>query len=188
MQKTSHFIWIELKSELLSDIFLKVYKYFRKNNVESFFTFQNPLSCHITLYYLEKNISEKAKKEIKNLIKNFSVDKEIFISWFNYFLKKNWEKFVLYFTIKSDLPLENYRNILHKKYNKTEIIDNHFPYLAHATFFKIENNEIFEKHRKNIEKIIESELLKVCKLNVNSWKIFLYAVNSEFKEEIKIKV
>lgn len=188
MQTTSHFIWIELKSKLLSDIFLKVYKYFRKNNVESFFTFQNPLSCHITLYYLEKNISEKTKKEIKNLIKNFSVDKEIFISWFNYFLKKNWEKFVLYFTIKSDLHLENYRNILHKKYNKTEIIDNHFPYLAHATFFKIENNEIFEKHRKNIEKIIESEFLKICKLNVNSWKIFLYAVNSEFKEEIQIKV
>jgi hypothetical protein len=57
---------------------------------------------------------------------------------------------------------------LHKKYNKTEIIDNHFPYLAHATFFKIENSDIFEKHRKNIEKIIESELLKICKLNVNS--------------------
>ena len=188
MQTTSHFIWIELKSKLLSDIFLKVYKYFKKNNVKSFFTFQNPLSCHITLYYLEKNISEKAKKEIKNYIKNFSVDKEIFISWFNYFLKKNWEKFVLYFTIKSDLHLENYRNILHKKYNKTEIIDNHFPYLSHATFFKIENSEIFEKHRKNIEKIIESELLKICKLNVNSWKIFLYAVNSEFKEEIQIKV
>ena len=55
-------------------------------------------------------------------------------------------------------------------------------------FFKIENSEIFEKHRKNIEKIIESELLKICKLNVNSWKIFLYAVNSEFKEEIQIKV
>jgi hypothetical protein len=77
---------------------------------------------------------------------------------------------------------------LHKKHNKTEIIDNHFPYLAHTTFFKIENNEIFEKHRKNIEKIIERELLKICKLNVNSRKIFLYAVNSEFKEEIQIKV
>lgn len=158
MQTTSHFIWIELKSELLSDIFLKVYKYFRKNNVESFFTFQNPLSCHITLYYLEKNISEKAKKEIKNLIKNFSVDKEIFISWFNYFLKKNWEKFVLYFTIKSDLPLENYRNILHKKYNKTEIIDNHFPYLAHATFLKLK----IMRFLKNIEKILKKLLKANC--------------------------
>jgi len=39
--------------------------------------FQNPLSPHITLYYLEKDIEETTKEEIKGYIKKFDINDKI---------------------------------------------------------------------------------------------------------------
>ncbi len=69
MKTTSHFIWIEIKSKLFCDIFIQVYKYIKENSIENSISFQNPLSPHITLYYLEKDIEEDNKKNIKEFIK-----------------------------------------------------------------------------------------------------------------------
>lgn len=87
MQTTSHFIWIELKTEIFSDIFVKVYNYIKENNIEDSILFQNPLSPHITLYYLEKDIKNKTKEEIKDYIKNFEINDTIKLTWFNYFFR-----------------------------------------------------------------------------------------------------
>lgn len=102
MQTTSHFIWIELKSEKFSDIFVKIYKYLKENNLEKYFLFQNPLSVHITLYYLDKNISLEEKQEIKNFLENIEVKENIFLENFSYFYR-NDKKFILYFKPKSEI-------------------------------------------------------------------------------------
>lgn len=136
MQRTSHFIWIKLRAELLSNIFIEVYKYIKENNIENSIFFQNPLSPHITLYYLEKDIDNNTKDEIKSHIQNFNTDEKISLSWFNYFFKWEWNRFILYFTSKTDLPLENYRNNLHKKYNRNYIEDNNFCFFPSYNFFK----------------------------------------------------
>ena len=188
MKITSHFIWIELKSELFSNIFVEFYKYTKENNIEDSLIFQNPLSPHITLYYLEKDIINITKDEIKEHIKKLNIDEIINLSWFNYFYRWEWDRFVLYFTIKTNLPLENYRNELHEEYNRYYIEDNNFTFSPHITFLRIQNNEIFEVHRKNIENIINKELKKINDLDINSRNIFLYAVNSQFKEEAQIKL
>jgi hypothetical protein len=47
---------------------------------------------------------------------------------------------------------------------------------------------IYEKHRENIEKIINEELIKLQNLNIWTWKIYLYRVSSEFDWEIQIKL
>lgn len=188
MQTTSHFIWIELKSELLSNIFIEVYKYIKENNIESFILFQNPLSPHITLYYLEKDIDNITKNEIKNHIKNFNIEEKISLSWFNYFFRWEGNRFVLYFKSKTNLPLESYRNNLHKKYNRNYVEDNSFAFSPHITFLRIQDSKVFEEHRENIDNIINNELLKISELDLNSRNIFLYAVNSKFKEEIQIKL
>ncbi len=187
MQTTSHFIWIELRAELFSDIFVKVYDYTRENNIINSFSFQNPLSTHITLYYLEKTINLETKKEIKDYIKTFDIDNMIRLDWFNYFLNWNWNRFVLYFTTKTDLFLEDYRDKLHMKYNRSNIKDNNFKFFPHITFLKIKDFKKFEEHRKNIENIISEEIKKINNLDLNTKKIFIYSVNSKFKEEIQIK-
>ena len=187
MQTTSHFIWIELRADLFSDIFVKIYRYTKENNIENSLLFQNPLSPHITLYYLEKKIEGNTKNEIKEYIKDFNIDKNIKISWFNYFFRWEWNRFVLYFKIITNLPLNEYRNNLHDKYDRNLVEDNNFAFFPHITFLRIQNSEIFEKHRNNIEKILNEELQKIKKIDLNTRNIFLYAVNSEFKEEIQIK-
>lgn len=70
METTSHFIWIEIKSEIISNIFVETYKYLKKNNIENSILFQNPISSHITLYYLEKDINKNIKINIKNWWRN----------------------------------------------------------------------------------------------------------------------
>lgn len=188
MQTTSHFIWIELKAEIFSDIFVKIYTYLKENNIENILHFQNPLSPHITLYYLEKDLKKPTKEKIQNNIKNLDIKSDIFLSGYNYFSRWEGNRFVLYFSIKTDLPLEKYRDILHKKYNRDFVEDNNFTFTPHITFLRINNSEIFEKHRNNIENIIKSEIENLQNININSEKIYLYAVNSKFKEEIQIKL
>lgn len=184
MKITSHFVWIELKNEIFSDIFVKIWEYLNENNVENIIDLQNPLSPHITIYYLEKDFFEI--DEIKNYIKNFEINKEIFVDSLNYFFR--WEKrFVLYFTIKTENNLENIRNTLHKKYKRDFVEDNNFSFSTHITIWKIKNFEIFENHRTNIEKILLDEISKIKDIDISSKKIFLYAVNSNFREEIQIK-
>jgi len=188
MKITSHFIWIELKATLFSDMFIKVYNYVKENNIENSILFQNPLSPHITLYYLEKNIDLNTKKEIKKYIEKINIDDNIILNWFNYFFRWELNRFVLYFTTKTNLPLKEYRGNINNKYNRYYVEDNNFDFSPHVTFFKIQNSEVFEKHRKNIEKIITEEINKIDDLDLNTRKVFLYAVNSKFKEEIQIKL
>lgn len=188
MKTTSHFIGIELKSELFSNIFVKVYNYINENNIEHSVLFQNPLSPHITLYYLENHIEQEIKNEIKDYIRQIDINNSINLNWFDYFFRWEWNRHVLYFTSKTDLPLKDYRNKLHKKYNRNNIENNSFSFSPHITFLRIQNLEIFEKHRKNIENIINNEIQKINNLELNTKNIFLYGVNSKFKEEIQIKL
>lgn len=188
MKTTSHFIGIELKSAWFSNIFVKFYNYVKENNIEDSILFQNPLSPHITLYYLGKDIEQKNKDKIKKYITKFDIDNNINLSWFNYFFRWKWNRSVLYFTSKTNLPLEDYRNKLHEKYNIDYIEDNRSAFSPHITFLRIKDSEVFEKHRKYIENIINEEIQNINNLDLNTKNIFLYAVNSKFKEEIQIKL
>lgn len=186
MQNTSHFVWIEIKPELLSDVFISVYKYLKENNIESIIKFQNPLSVHITLYYFEKDLSENDKCIIKDEIRKSNFEKDIFIDWLNYFM--NWDKYIFYLNLKTDLHLKWFRDNFHTLFNRSNIEDNNYDFVPHITLFSIEKKDIFEKHRLNIENLINKELIKINELNLSNKKCFLYAVNSKFKEEIQIKL
>lgn len=187
MQTTSHFIGIELKSELFSDIFVKVYKYIKENAIEESVVLQNPLSPHITLYYLEKSIPSSDISSMQSYIQGFDVWFPIHLIWIDYFFRGD-ERFVLYFNTKTNIDLESYRNTLDDTYKRTHIEDNSFDFSPHVTFLKILDSNTFEIHRVNIEKIISEEIGKIKHLDTNSWKVYLYAVNSSYKEEIQIKL
>gem|GEM_PF-971362 len=165
-----------------------IYKYLQENNIEDIVHFQNPLSPHITLYYLEKDINLENEEHIKNMIGKINLDNNIYINSFNYFYKQKNDRFILFFTPKTSLNLKEYRNFFHKELQKDFVKDNNLEFIPHISFLKIVNSGIFEKHRKNIEEIIKENLQKIQNINCNTKNAFLYAVNSEFKEEIQIKV
>jgi hypothetical protein len=62
------------------DLFVKFYEYLKKNQIENIVHFQNPLSLHITLYYLEKNLEDNLKKEIKKDIEKIDINNKIELS------------------------------------------------------------------------------------------------------------
>ncbi len=186
MKTTSHFLWLEMEPEIFSDIFVEIYNYLKENNIENIVEMQNPLSPHITLYYFEKEISQENMQNIQENIKKLDVSKEIFLMGIDYFYRNN-NRFICYFTIKTEIPLERYRNIFHKKYNRVEISDNSLVFSPHITFLRILNNNIFERHRESLEKIIFENINNIKNKNIFSWKIFLYRVNSKFPWEIQLK-
>ncbi len=188
MKTTSHFIWIDLNSYILSNIFIKIYEYTKDNNIENYISFQNPLSPHITLYYLEKDIDLNVKNQIKDFISSFDLNNEIKLTWFDYFYRWEWNRFVLYLKSESKIPFKDYRDIFHNKYNRNYIEDNNYNFSPHITLLKINNSEIFENHRLNIENILNEEIDNIKNIDINLRKIFVYAVNSKFKEEIQIKI
>lgn len=188
MQTTSHFIWIDLNSYLLSDVFIKLYEYVKDNNIENYISFQNPLSTHITLYYLENNIDLNIKNQIKDFISSFYLSNEIKLTWFDYFHNWEWNRFVLYLKTESKNLFKDYRNILHNKFKRDYVVDNSYDFFPHITILKINNFEVFENHRLNIENILNEEIDKIKNIDINLRKINLYAVNSKFKEEIQIKI
>ncbi len=187
MQTTSHFVWIEMNPKLFSDIFVNVYKYLKKNDVLESVSMQNPLSPHITLYYLEENLLNADKNSIKNDISVLDISDDIYFTWIDYFLSGE-DRVVLYFTTQTQLPLKDYRDALHKKYNRVNVEDNSFEFSPHVTFLRILDSKIFENHRINIESLILSEIKKLKLINISNKKIYVYAVNSSYKEEIQIKV
>ncbi|MDA9129077.1 hypothetical protein N9J72_01200 [Candidatus Gracilibacteria bacterium] len=187
MQTTSHFVGIELKPEVFSDIFVAVQKYLDENNISKILQFQNPLSPHITLYYFEKELSEFDKNTIKNLVSRFDVSSQIFVSRRQYFLREQ-TKCILYFDPQAYLDLEKYRNILDKEFDRRNIENNNLGFVPHITFARIIHPKIFEKHRQKIEGIIEREVLNIKNINSNKGIISLYAVNSQFSPEIQIQI
>lgn len=186
MQTTSHFVLIELKSEIFSDLYKNIFDYLKQNNIENILSFQNILSVHITLYYFEKNLNINSISKINKIIKIIKLD-DIFINWFKYFYRDNKE-FLLYIDSFSKKDLKNYRDLFHKNFKRDFIIDNTFEFIPHITFFKIIDIYKFQAHKQNIENIILSFLENIKNKNITTKNIFIYKVNSSFKEEIQIKI
>jgi len=187
MITTSYFVWAELKSELFSNLYIKIHEYLKKNNIENIISFQNILSLHITFYYFENWINLKSQKNIKNFINNINLDFDIFIDSFKYFWS-NKEKRIWYFYWKSEVDLLWIRNNFHNHFKMINVDDNNLEFIPHITFLRILDSTIYENYKIDIENIISWELTKIKEKNIFTHKIFLYKVNSSFPWQIQIKI
>jgi 2'-5' RNA ligase len=186
MQTTSHFVWIQLNPEVFSDLFIKVFKYLEKNNIENILVFQNILSLHITLYYFEANLSKFETKKIQEKISK--LDKNFIINlWDLKYFERGENKIIWYLNWKSNKNLETIFNEFNAEFQRKEIFENNLKFIPHITLFKIKNSEIYDKYKENIEKLIDEEIKKIKEIDIFTWEIFLYKVNSNFFGEIQIK-
>lgn len=184
MIKSSHFVWLELKAELLSDIFVRVFKYLKRNWIEGTVRFQNPLSTHVSIYYFDKTVNEARIKKFIDLHKDFD---EVKINSFNYFYR-DWKEFIMFFDLESSWKIKNANKSFHEEFQEDNIYENTLKFKAHINFLRINEHIKFSEHKKDIENIITNELLSIKDKNIRNWKINLYAVNSSFSTEIQIKM
>ena len=187
MKITSHFIAIELKSEIFESLYSKIQVFLSKNKIEDILVFQNIDSIHITLYYLDNKLDLQNRNDIKKFIWNINIKENIFINEFKYFYREN-KKFLLYLKPKSKIDFLDKRNILDMEFKNNSAINNDLEFISHITFFKILNFEKYSVYKTYIEKIIYKELNKIKIKNISTKKLYLYAADSSFREELQIKI
>ena len=185
MKITSHFIAIELKSEIFESLYSKIQVFLSKNKIEDILVFQNIDTIHITLYYLDNNLDLNSKVNIKNIIWDIDIKENIFINDFKYFYRKNKE-FLLYLKPESKIDFLEKRNILDMEFKNNSAINNDLDFISHITFFKILDYKKYNDYKSDIEKIIYDELNKTRNFNINTKNMYLYAVNSHFSPELQV--
>lgn len=182
MIKTSQFIWLKLKVEYFTNIFIEIKKLLWDKEKE-ILEFQNPLSLHITVYYLPWKTTEIEEKEIKDIIEKFSQQKiKISMKKLEYFWKK-----IAYISYDNFENLEKINNFLKSKFiDYNSIVDNSYShFIPHTTLFKIKDYPKFLLYKNDIENIVVKNIEKIQKSDFIE-NFHLYAVNSTFTPELQV--
>lgn len=146
----------------------------------------NPLSAHITVYYLGKTLEtgerSKITGELSGLNNKYS-HMQINVDKYDYFTRDGKE--ALFFLSPTETEkLAEINSYLRARYQNT-VIDNSFVYVPHFTVFYIKDHELFSKHEEKIQSIVDKNLAEIKKNNVFK-SVQLYCVNSDFQPEIQV--
>ena len=182
MIKTSQFIWLKLKVEYFTKIFIEIKKLLWDKEKE-ILEFQNPLSLHITVYYLPWKTTEIEEKEIKDIIAKFSQQKiKISMKKLEYF----WDN-IAYISYNNFENLEKINNFLKNKFiDYNSIVDNSYDsFIPHTTLFKIKDYPKFLLYKNDIENIVVKNIEKIQNYDFIE-NFHLYAVNSTFTPELQV--
>ncbi len=186
MYTTSHFIWISLYSKYFADIFSWI-QYILWPDCSSIIELQNPLSLHITIFYLPRDISPQDKEVIHKILwQMWEVRLDFSISNMKYFWE--WENLrVGYIGIQNDIQLRMFHTSCKKLFPEyIDIPDNAYPiFTPHITLFRVKDIPAFLEKKWVIEQFIAHELVSIQNFNlVEGWRLF--AVNSRFTPELQI--
>lgn len=185
MKPTSHFLGISLKSKPYEKLFVELQEYFKKNKIDNAIEMQNILSLHITLYYFGSNINPiktDLAKNLSTLRKNKVVIRPIAQNYFS----QNGNNTVCYLNPSNIKTLEKLHKEIDRTYNLDKVVENTYPFTPHITLFRI-NNKRFNKHKKNIDHIVNKFLSKNEGGNTFNG-FYLYKVNSKFKQEFQTRI
>lgn len=182
MKTTSHFVGIALKSKNLASLFIEIHNILWENT-EKIVELQNPLSPHITLYYLPKELSKSDQKKIKQIISEVDVETvHTEFSGLHYFRDT-----IAYVWYKNCTVLEQINAIFRRSFPEyAKIPDNAYPiFTPHTTLFKIKDQFLYQKYREEIEKSIQNILKNIHFEDIYD-TVSLYAVNSTFSPELQV--
>ncbi|MBI3984762.1 MAG: hypothetical protein HY344_02355 [Candidatus Levybacteria bacterium] len=179
---TSYFVGI-----LLDDIFIDLYneigQYLSDNKIKHLITLQNKSSLHITLYYFKKDIDKETISSILLDIKTIKIPL-IKIDEVKYF--KNNNKYLLcYLNCDKQKIFEKINSYFAQKYKNDQVLDNQYQYIPHISFFKINDQINFLRHKESIEKIIYKHIKLIDNKRVLD-SVRLFKVNSKTDPETQI--
>lgn len=183
MEITSHFIGLRVRSENLVNLFVSLKELFEKEKILEHIEFQNPLSTHITLYYLPQIVSNKQLDELKDFAKSLDIIKNITINKYDFFLK-NQENYLCYLSTLDDSFFKQINKLARNKF-QNNVVDNNYDFVPHITLFKIKNYFKYQNVHSKVLLVLDKHLKSICKTNIFD-DIYIYKVNSKFKEQIQI--
>lgn len=173
MIHTPHFIGLEIKSSLFSNLYLEVYEYLKNNHIEDVIRFQDIFLLHITIHYFRKTLTQGEKSQIKNFIDHNSFDGKIKVCDFNYFYRF-WQRSVCYLEIDTDDDLGVMSRNFYWKFWDEFSKKKKSEFIPHITFFRIKDSMRYEQHRENIEIIIKRQLEDFKQKDVSRHQTHLY--------------
>jgi len=186
MKVTSHFIGVTLDNRLFVDLFVDLQTYLTDNNIADSVSFHNPLSTHITVYYLDKNLArsdqEKITKDLKKINKRF-LNTVVKVDRVDFFRKNDKES--LCFLSPSNINELVELNHFFKSNYPNKVSNNDFLFMPHISIFNIKNHSTFATHKAAFLAIINKNLKTIEEDNALR-SINLYYVNSTFHPEIQI--
>lgn len=186
MQTTSHFIGISLDSITFTDLFVDLQKYFRSHNLEGAIEFQNILSLHITLYYLESSLAEDKKAQLLQDASDLSSDGALSISGLkgSYFGEPEKER-VCYIGCAENEQFKEMNQFFAKKYGYSQIPENQLTFVPHISLFRIHNPDAYAPHKAEVDVLI-SKAIQTIDQDSLLQGVHLYQVSSLFRPEIQI--
>lgn len=181
---TSAFIGASFDSKLFFNLYVKLNEYVKMNSLKDTIILQDILSIHVTLHYLDKNITQGKLRYIRlGLMTLRESLGPIKITGFNYLYDDKKEK-VCYFELFDPERLADINQKLKADY-PLDVQGNTYKYIPHVTLFKIKRHLEFKKHQKNLEKIISNFVEQIADKNFRT-KISIFLVNSDFEPELQI--
>lgn len=189
MNITSHFIGIKINSRVFVDLFIQIQQYLKDNNAEGAIELQDIHSLHVSLYYLQKEISPQERNNIKNTIETFTKLHKDFVLISNrvvYFRKADTD-YLGYIECSQVQELTVFNSQLAKQYKEDQIPENQYTYVPHISLFRVINHKLFTIHKENINNIIKQQLNSIKDENLFQG-FYLFEVSSKFHPEIQFIV
>lgn len=152
---TSMFVGILLDQNLFVNLFARLKNYLDKNDLIDKVILSNINSIHLTLYYLNADLSLEENEKLQFLLDELRKDfksLELSITSFNYFYDQDKER-IAYFEANNAEKLAEANQILRLSF-PNKVLDNTYHFVAHVTLFRIEDYSSFKEHRENLEKIL----------------------------------
>jgi 2'-5' RNA ligase len=188
MQTTSHFIGIALDSSKFTDLFVDLQKYFRSHDLEGAVEFQNILSLHITLYYLEASLTEDEKSQLLQGASDISSDRALSISELkgSYFGEPGKER-VCYIGCAENEKFKEINQFFAKKYGYAQIPENQLAFVPHISLFRIHNPEAYTPHKAEIDTLVSKAVQTIAQSSLIQ-AVHLFQVSSLFCPEVQIAI
>lgn len=148
---TSMFVGILLDKSVFFDLFVKLSNYLKENSLEDSIILQDVNSLHLSLYYLDNDLPQKAQDLLSKIRKELK-DLELNITSFNYFYDQEKER-IAYFEANNTERLKETNQVFRSNL-PNNALENSYSFVSHITIFKIKDYTFFKKHKKNLEKML----------------------------------
>lgn len=183
---TSMFVGILLDRSIFFDLFAKLNGYLKKNNLRSDIILQDVNSLHLTLYYLDNHLLKEEQEKVQLLVgrlrKNLQ-NLKLNITSFNYFYDQG-KRSLCYFECNNNKRLTAVNKIL-KSNLPNSVLENTYNFVPHITLFKIKDYLSFNKHKKNLEKILIDFSKEIGNGNIFK-SVDIFKVDSTKEPELQI--